>query len=203
MVGHTHEDIDAVFSRIGKQLRQTNAPTLGKLHQAISICMEPAPIVNHFSSVLDYRSKCLESDTRYSGFQGVHHFTFKMDQDRLQMKYKDWPSDEYSKLDMTDCVGKLDFRFVPNASLNEKVLNVKECLSKDLEKYGQAGRMEVDDQEWWAAYLNGIERACRMPPITPGICQLPKFKEANGTRIVSNTLTALRDHQKNQPEICN
>ncbi|XP_053390726.1 uncharacterized protein LOC128553571 [Mercenaria mercenaria] len=158
--------------------------------------MDPAPIVNHLSSVWDFRAKCLSSSISYSGFQGVHHFTFKMKEGRLKMLYKDWPSDSYSALDMTENVASLDFDYLVNAEINEKVVSVISSMEADLPKYSQAGRMEDEDQKWWETYLKGIERASRTAPIIPRIAELPKFSPVQETETESNTLSAMREHQR-------
>jgi hypothetical protein len=53
-VGHTHEDIDQIFSRISVHLRFVNAPTLGKLHAELRRSVKKygkQPIVAHWPYV--------------------------------------------------------------------------------------------------------------------------------------------------------
>ena len=53
--GHTHEDIDQVFSCTARALRPTDAVTLSDLHSVLRSSYTPRPTVNHLSTVANIR----------------------------------------------------------------------------------------------------------------------------------------------------
>lgn len=53
-VGHTHIDIDQVFSRTATRLHAKSAITLHELHTELSLSYTPAPVVNHVNKIINF-----------------------------------------------------------------------------------------------------------------------------------------------------
>ena len=54
LVGHTHENIDQVFSRFSMALRRRNCLTLHELMECAKTCYIPVPTVEHVQTVTDW-----------------------------------------------------------------------------------------------------------------------------------------------------
>lgn len=74
MVGHTHEDINQVFSSISVQLRQVNAPPLPGLIETIRDSTDPAPEVQHLEGIFDYKKSLMNCKGAYGCISGTHQF---------------------------------------------------------------------------------------------------------------------------------
>ncbi len=116
-MGHTHEDIDQLFSRISKQLSQKGAETIpGKkvfvhkmarnitiiiliildLQDQIFASSTPSPKVSVLDNIRDVKSwiePCLES---FRGHSSPHCFKFIRDTDnKVVMYYRNWSMDPW------------------------------------------------------------------------------------------------------------
>lgn len=54
MVGHTHEDVDQVFSRIAVKLKRRNASTLPDLQNVIKEAYNPMPECQELKVLFDF-----------------------------------------------------------------------------------------------------------------------------------------------------
>ena len=61
LVGHTHDNIDQMFSRFSKKLVRCNALRLPMLSKMISEAYTPKPKVHHLSEVYDCKQFCLDN----------------------------------------------------------------------------------------------------------------------------------------------
>src|SRR5438128_2105853 len=57
-VGHTHEDIDQLFSRISIHLRRVDCLTYKQFRQAMARCYSPHPLVERIDKVANYKDYC-------------------------------------------------------------------------------------------------------------------------------------------------
>jgi len=74
MEGHTHEDIDQVFSRVATWIRRKDMATLPDLVDNLRVSQQPAPVVDSFSCY-DYKrglEDCREPDPGHSGATPLH-----------------------------------------------------------------------------------------------------------------------------------
>ena len=95
IVGHTHEDIDALFGRWSTKLKSKDYPTLPKLMKSFMEC-ESYPVIPHFiEEVPDFKSfvdgYMGSSGNFLEGHSGSQQFKFCMDSDG-------WPIMEYKNL---------------------------------------------------------------------------------------------------------
>ena len=87
MVGHTHEDIDAMFSRFSEKLRVAQTYTLPHLMDTLrtSSTSSPAPFL--LTEVPDFKKYCDGQETLV-GHSKPLQFRFFMQNDTLVMQYK-------------------------------------------------------------------------------------------------------------------
>jgi hypothetical protein len=55
MVGHTHEDVDQMFSRLSVHLSRKSIPTLPVVHSLMMDAYHPTPVIKHLDGLWDYR----------------------------------------------------------------------------------------------------------------------------------------------------
>ncbi|KAJ8310223.1 hypothetical protein KUTeg_012088 [Tegillarca granosa] len=106
MVGHTHEDVDQMFSNISRRLKYNSAPSLKGLHQEVKTLTHQCQL------------------EKLSGHQTPHLFVITESAGRVILHYKDWPlrSVNYQDLDITNLaksvisrppvVNAIDIRFL-------------------------------------------------------------------------------------------
>lgn len=80
-VGHTHIDIDQVFSRTATRLHANDAVTLSELHSELSQSYTPTPIVNHVAKVANFSGLLEKTKTVWNGRDArigdLHYFRFR------------------------------------------------------------------------------------------------------------------------------
>ncbi|XP_052075824.1 uncharacterized protein LOC127713918 [Mytilus californianus] len=140
MVGHTHEDVDQFFSRISVKCHQQAAVTLPDLHQLISTSIKPMPYIEHITSLWDFR-KLSTSDYSLCDFKDIHHFVFSKADDKVSLKFKNWPlhSEPYRELDVTGAIPDLEVPSIVEG-IPPKFSSVVTNMSEDLEKWMSTGR---------------------------------------------------------------
>lgn len=116
-VGHTHEDIDQLFSCISRQLKHRSALTIpGKqsqwlhctwvvahfdvffqdLTQAIQASFTPEPIVAVLDSVVDAKGWMREQTQALHDHLKAHQFKFERNEmGECRMFYKEWSTDTF------------------------------------------------------------------------------------------------------------
>lgn len=82
--GHTHEDIDQMFSRTGAGIRDKNICTIPELHAALGESFTPQPIISHIDSTINTKAlfevnRLLRPSSELSGFTVYHEFSFTVD----------------------------------------------------------------------------------------------------------------------------
>ncbi|XP_053387249.1 uncharacterized protein LOC123562516 [Mercenaria mercenaria] len=177
MVGHTHEDIDQVFSRISTHMRHVDAPTLPALLHGITESTTPTPEVLEVKGIYDYKS-CFE-DVRgmIEGISGPHQFMLKEKNGKVILHYKDWPTDAvYKTLDFSDRIP--DDLNLMQVAVNPKMEVESGKMRNDLPKWNQSGRLSEENVEWWNEYLFIQEHEPNLPPVH----QLPCYTETEQSR---------------------
>ena len=74
MVGHTHEDVDQMFSRVSVHLANEAVPTLPLLHKLVEEAYHPQPIVHHLDNLWDYRDLGVQGRVHLTGHGSPHLF---------------------------------------------------------------------------------------------------------------------------------
>ncbi|XP_076090729.1 uncharacterized protein LOC143062813 isoform X2 [Mytilus galloprovincialis] len=175
MVGHTHEDVDQFFSRISVKCHQQAAVTLPDLHQLISTSVKPMPSIQHINSLWDFR-KLATSDYSLCDFKDIHHFVFRKADDKVTLKFKNWPlhSEPYRELDVTNAIPDLDVPSIVEG-IQPKFTSIVTNMSGDLQKWMSTGRFMQEHLDWWKDYLETFSRRKERPNV-PLPTNFPKFK---------------------------
>ena len=72
MVGHTHEDVDQMFSWIATHMSRKDAH---KLSQLLKQGLTPSPVVHHRKVMYDYKGQMMYAKGLIEGISSVHAFT--------------------------------------------------------------------------------------------------------------------------------
>lgn len=206
MVGHTHEDVDQVFSRISQRLHVEEAHTLPDLHRVVGHSYTPRPEVLHLASLWDLKSAFTDMD-KLKGISQPHIFKFVMKNDRVTMSYKDWPvaHEKYREVDVTDICTSFSRRPVPVLP-NPKIHPIVNKMTSDLEKWGHCGRLSENEVHWWETYIPSIVPSSRVRPGVPLPSQLGTYRMENPAPTSSNLTEAVKRanrREKNVSEVIN
>ena len=123
MVGHIHEDVDQMFSRISTHMARRDAqpspPLLSKMEQ-------------HLEALYDYKGQITYARGHKEGISGPHGFRFEETDGQTRIGYKDWPKPEenYRFMDVTMCVA--NFSDLPYCQVNMKVDATLDKMRGDL-----------------------------------------------------------------------
>ncbi|XP_068687066.1 uncharacterized protein [Montipora foliosa] len=91
MVGHTHEDIDQMFSRISVALARSDAVTLDDLISVIRDAYNPTPIVCSVENIYDVKSWLRPYVATLKHHTSPHAFRFKLNgKGEVEMSYRPW-----------------------------------------------------------------------------------------------------------------
>ena len=71
--GHTHEDVDQLFSRISTRAGMQSMPTLPELQNVIQEAYSPTAIVNHLDALFDLKSITTIPE-QLKGIEAPHNF---------------------------------------------------------------------------------------------------------------------------------
>lgn len=69
-VGHTHIDVDQLFSRTATRLHRHSAVTLEDLHEQLRLSYTPVPTVNHVSKIANISGLCDKTSVLWDGRDG-------------------------------------------------------------------------------------------------------------------------------------
>ena len=104
-LGHTHTDIDQMFSRTATRLHNHAALTLNDLQEQLRGSYKPAPTVNHIKNVANFSGLCdaakLSWDAKSRPYSQYRYFKIS----RTDVSILDRQSDEQYK---KNCVVKLN-----------------------------------------------------------------------------------------------
>lgn len=89
MVGHTHEDVDQMFSRVSVNIARKSVPTLPILQDLARDAYHPMPNVQHLENIWDYRQMGISSKVQLVGHSSPHQFKFVKDGDTVLMHFKE------------------------------------------------------------------------------------------------------------------
>ncbi|XP_060558548.1 uncharacterized protein LOC132718827 [Ruditapes philippinarum] len=171
MVGHTHEDIDQVFSRISCHMKHVDAPTLPALLHAIGDSTTPSPQVVNLEGIYNYKATLENVRGMIEGISGPHQFMIKKKEGKVILHYKDWPIDKsYKTLDIHERIPE-DLSVEP-VLMNPKMKEEAKKMENEIEKWKMSGRLGEEEVLWWRNYL----KLKVMKPNVPKVNQLPKYK---------------------------
>ncbi|XP_033124318.1 uncharacterized protein LOC117122730 [Anneissia japonica] len=163
MVGHTHEDIDQMFSCVSKYLKKHRTVTLDHLQHAIETSYQKLTIttsvITHIFDIKDWIQPYLQ-DIRYHS--KPHQFKFTVDDTgKCIMRTKNWSTDDK----WAECTKELDtspylLKGIPATGSPE--LCSPNFDNVDLPKLQKSivsvkNYLRTEEMEWWKTFLNGID----------------------------------------------
>ena len=146
MVGHTHEDVDQMFSRVSAHMARKDAHTLPQLLSNMEQSFAPAPIVKHLKALYDYKGQMAYARGLIEGISGPHVFRFEETDGQIRLGYKDWPKPEedFRFMDVSMCVA--NFSDLPNCQPNLKVDATLDKMRGDLSKWVESSRLNEEEE---------------------------------------------------------
>lgn len=152
-MGHTHEDVDQLFSQIRRKLNRKSAETMAQL---LSLLPNSQEILGLF----DFKGWIEPHLSKVTGHSRPHHFRFTMDGDKVTghfrgLKSQDWQplSGGFLKLSQQ---GQTVFPAGQPALLEPNFTNIP--LERLLQKTDDWALLFSDDgqHQWWQSYLSGL-----------------------------------------------
>ncbi|XP_071821925.1 uncharacterized protein [Apostichopus japonicus] len=166
-VGHTHEDVDQMFSCIARALKKQNTYTYQELSSFIKASFTPAievEEIQHNLNVKEWLTPHLSGS--FANHSKPLWFEFTYQNGRAEMRYKMWHQDPWQP----ETCGLHCLKSMPDLSI--KPGWVVPCLErtdlpnllKDIpERYGE--RLPVTKRAELKEYLNSISRLEELPPL--------------------------------------
>eukprot|EP00105_Crassostrea_gigas_P040560 XP_019924708.1 PREDICTED: uncharacterized protein LOC105332847 [Crassostrea gigas] len=158
MVGHTHEDIDQVFSKFSHWLCKHAAMTLEKLMEGFEKCYTPTPASIRTSTVFNITEWLIPHLNTIKNHSKPHIFKIaKDDNGRARIFSKEWSTDktlnatgEYLlKTQVEDSPDVVESDYTEIASNIEKLEGGVRASFKYFAKEG--------DKEWWRSFFENYD----------------------------------------------
>ena len=89
LVGHTHDDIDQMFSRVSTYLHRNDATTLPKLHSAVKTSYSKCNLVDDVEEVLDWKEWFAPCRVPLHGHTKMQQFKIEWHRERVRLFCKD------------------------------------------------------------------------------------------------------------------
>lgn len=166
-VGHTHEDVDQMFSRFATHLKGKHVITLVMLHQCIRNAYNPVPIVHHLTKVACWNKYLEPLLERVEGIMKPRVIIVRRDPDDVVRHYYKMDMQTSKKIDPT-CVlplnrkgftmfGKTGYPSMGRAGISipltpTKSLRLKE-LSKMVDWLEKLPCCREPHIKWWRDFL--------------------------------------------------
>lgn len=175
MVGHTHEDIDQVFSSVATHLRHVDSVTLPDLQKGLQESSNTQTAVFHLTGINDYKAALEECRGILTGISGPHQFVISSIANKIILRTKNWPREDQieSQLDLTDVIPEIPSEF-NSVKPNPKLASEVTAMNKDMDKWQVSGRLSNAQIVWWSRYL---ERSSIPFVNVPSIFSLPAYTE--------------------------
>lgn len=166
-VGHTHEDIDAMFHNISDSLKSDVFTFPDMVHHIIKIGFIEK--VNQLSNVWDFKSWLEPHMVGCHSIQDCFHIHVHDKQGKIVWHYKKWsrdrwlpdPANNQTYLDDTDKDGIVIFKSFPtsypntvNQSWNSDIITQFSAVSK---KLLACGLLTEKEKEWWKDPLSKVQ----------------------------------------------
>lgn len=167
MVGHTHKDIDQMFSCVSRRFRKNNAVTLHDLEQQIQTAYNPTPVVQILKYMLDVKNWMSGHIDPFKGHSFQHQF--KLEKTTKEIEYRKWST---TKMWLPDTDNGeeplLLLKSIPSGlplPIPLQLDNVMNNLTKDIRKYGSL--FDSNQTVWWKDYLEELKKRQACAPGGP------------------------------------
>ncbi|XP_078574037.1 uncharacterized protein LOC144860600 [Branchiostoma floridae x Branchiostoma japonicum] len=162
MPGHTHEDVDQMFSRISTYLERHDATSLPELFQAVKASYNPSPDCRFMNSMWDFKTPIDQQIANISGHSRPHTFTAQMVGGEVKLSAQLWPTKGEIKVDIPTNVFIPQFpqlstvrewKFDPDDNAVKEHDTMVKVLKNDLVKWSETVRVEEGFIPWWENFL--------------------------------------------------
>ncbi|XP_071851801.1 uncharacterized protein [Apostichopus japonicus] len=172
-VGHTHEDVDQMFSCVARHLNHTNVYTLEDLEIETAKSFTPHIDVRAVTAIPNVKS-VLDKHLygHFANHSKPHWFRFRKVQQRCYMHYKKWESSQWKPEECEELPhGLLCLKDVPDLSQSmewvEPNLDKLDLpkLVKELPK-NYCHRLPPSAEEWWVNFMANVSSTYDQLPLT-------------------------------------
>ena len=165
MVGHTHENIDQMFSCVARRLAKNDAHTLEALKEQIKVSYTPPVLVEELSSLFEIKAWMENSINNISGH--VHQRVFKIQNNNGNSKlfYKKWSTSPVWLPDGGISLISTIPRGVPKLVKPNTLGGMSlDKLEMDLPKY--AMKLKDSEMVWWREFITKQRNRHQQPDRT-------------------------------------
>ena len=203
LVGHTHEDIDQMFSCISRRLSKQNARTLLELIREIGMSYSPAIEADTLTFMFDVRKwldECIVSNL--SGHVHQHQFKLVRGPDgKALLFYKKWSTSKtWAPTGGLQLLTKLPKGAPMDITPAVEKMNLKK-MEQDLPKYQL--NFDEDTTRWWKAFIQNEGPVGQPKWILPCLNALPppEPEASNFIGGINDSLLALVEKEEQQVEV--
>lgn len=189
MVGHTHEDVDQLFSRISQRLARNDAHTIADLSDEIKRSYTPSPVVEQIRRLFDIKTVVSDLLNDVSGHSEPHQFKIEKNKDGIvSLFYKKWSTKkdwkEANLFFETDRI-VLDEIMTEPKTMPLVLEKVKlEKLEKDIPRYKV--KFSASTEEWWGEYINSLRTRASYPEKEQKIWGIPFLTTTQAARPIAD-----------------
>ncbi|XP_078593186.1 uncharacterized protein LOC144871538 [Branchiostoma floridae x Branchiostoma japonicum] len=217
MVGHTHEDIDQLFSKIQSQLKKRNATTMDGLLQVIEQSYTPQPKAAEIDQQQMYDIKeWLDTAMLYMEHHNYPHaFKIERQDEVVTMLYKMWSSDKEwlkptTKPGITHQVPLMEIPSGQPGPLEPIPYLQQTRLKATINKLADVGKLTPEEKAWWTTYTATISTPKAPENTTQQPWKLLQLGHYNATdnaepdmdlQPLQLTINTMLDKHHKQPEV--
>ena len=165
MVGHTHENIDQMFSCVARRLAKNAAHTLEALKEQIKVSYTPPVLVEELSSLFEIKAWMENSINNISGHVHQHVFKIQNNNGNSKLFYKKWSTSPVWLPDGGISLISTIPRGVPKLVKPNTLGGMSlDKLEMDLPKY--AMKLKDSEMVWWREFITRQRNRHQQPDRT-------------------------------------
>ena len=165
MVGHTHENIDQMFSCVARRLAKNAAHTLEALKEQIKVSYTPPVLVEELSSLFEIKAWMENSINNISGHVHQHVFKIQNNNGNSKLFYKKWSTSPVWLPDGGISLISTIPRGVPKLVKPNTLGGMSlDKLEMDLPKY--AMKLKDSEMVWWREFITKQRNRHQQPDRT-------------------------------------
>ena len=165
MVGHTHENIDQMFSCVARRLAKNDAHTLEALKEQIKVSYTPPVLVEELSSLFEIKAWMENSINNISGHVHQHVFKIQNNNGNSKLFYKKWSTSPVWLPDGGISLISTIPRGVPKLVKPNTLGGMSlDKLEMDLPKY--AMKLKDSEMVWWREFITRQRNRHQQPDRT-------------------------------------
>ena len=164
-MGHTHENIDQMFSCVARRLAKNDAHTLEALKEQIKVSYTPPVLVEELSSLFEIKAWMENSINNISGHVHQHVFKIQNNNGNSKLFYKKWSTSPVWLPDGGISLISTIPRGVPKLVKPNTLGGMSlDKLEMDLPKY--AMKLKDSEMVWWREFITRQRNRHQQPDRT-------------------------------------